>query len=85
MKKSHDPSQWNDDDWRQYNKPCPEWNEVEWVNVYKLYSATNLWELDDSLEFEDFKQKVRNDSEFAKLHRVKPGMEDPDYNPWSTG
>ncbi len=74
---------WNDEDWKHYNKPCTEWNEVEWSNVYKLYSASELWELDERLEFEAFKQEVLNNADFAQLHRLKPGMDNQEYDPWS--
>lgn len=83
MKKSHDPSTWNEEDWNNYNKPSQEWNAIEWANVYRLYDATQMWELDESLDFDEFKQRVQNDSEFANLHKVKPGMDDPNYNPLS--
>ncbi len=84
MKKSHDPSTWNEEDWKNYNKPSQEWNAIEWANVYRLYNATQQWESDESLEFEDFKLKVQRKKKFADLHRIKPGMDKPDYNPWRT-
>ena len=84
MKKSHNPSTWNESDWKNYNKPCREWNAIEWANVYKLYNATQLWESDESLEFEDFKLKVQRKKKFADLHRIQPGMDKPDYDPWRT-
>lgn len=84
MKKSNDPSTWSEEDWKNHNKPSKDWNTIEWANVYKLYCATQLWELDESLELEDFKQKVKREKKFADLHRIKPGMDKPDYDPWRT-
>lgn len=64
-------------------KHWKEWSEVEWTNVYKLYEASQTWDLDTCLEFADFKKKIQKDSKFADLHYVKAGMDSPDYTPWS--
>ncbi len=79
--KKSDPSQWNDEDWAYHNKKPSEWNEVEWDNVYELYCAVQLWDLDSRIEFSEFKKQILEDKEFASYHKLKPGMDSKDYNP----
>ena len=82
MKKSADPSQWDDNDWAYHNKQVSEWNEIEWENVYSLYCASQLWDLDSPIEFDEFKKQMKQDVEFARENKLKPGMESSDYNAW---
>ena len=82
MKKSSDPSLWNDKDWAYHNKKVSEWNEIEWENVYASYCAVQLWELDDYIEFDEFKKQMMENVEFANHHKLRPGMESKDFNPW---
>ena len=49
MKNSLDPSDWNEKDWAYHNKKVSDWNEIEWKNVYALYRAVQLYDLDDYL------------------------------------
>ena len=35
-----------------------QWTEIEWKNSYALYEATNLYDLDDSIGFKEFKIKI---------------------------
>ena len=81
MKKSSDPSQWNEKDWAYHNKKVSEWNEIEWKNVYALYLVVQLHDLDDYFEFDEFKKQMINNVEFASYHKLKPGMESSNYNP----
>jgi len=64
------------------SKPAKQWSKIEWVNCYELYRATCLYELDDYLEFKDFKNKILTDDSFYQLNQLKEGMGDPSYNPW---
>ena len=63
-------------------KDPKDWNSVEWNNCYQLYKATQLHDLDDYMEFDDFKNKVLNDENFRNLNQLKEGMSNEDYNPW---
>ena len=83
MKKSADPSKWSEEDWAYQRKKPSEWNEIEWGNIYDLYHAAQLYELDNSLEFDEFKKQMLEDDEFASSYKLKPGMDSSDYNPWS--
>ena len=60
MKKSSDPSQWDDKDWAYHNKKVSEWNEIEWENVYALYSSSQLWGLDSFETLNSFTVKHFN-------------------------
>lgn len=64
------------------SKPSKQWSKIEWVNCYELQRATNLYELDDYLEFKDFKNKILTDDSFYQLNQLKEGMENKNYNPW---
>ena len=81
MKKSANPSQWSEEDWAYHNKKPWDWSEVEWENVYELYCAVQLRDLDSSIEFSEFKKQILEDKEFASYHKLKPGMDSKDYNP----
>lgn len=59
-----------------------DWNGVEWSNCYQLYKATQLYDLDDYMDFDDFKNKILNDENFRNLNQLKEGMSHEDYNPW---
>ena len=61
-----------------------DWNNVEWNNCYQLYKATQLYDLDDYMDFDDFKNKVLNEENFRNLNQLKEGMSNEDYNPWKT-
>ena len=58
------------------------WNSIEWNNCYQLYKATKLYDLDDYVDFDEFKIKVLKDENFRILNQLKKGMENKDYNPW---
>ena len=64
------------------NEKALKWSKIEWANCYKLYRATKLYELDDYLDFENFKNKVLSDHSFYSMNQLKEGMDEPDYNPW---
>ena len=64
------------------NKNPKDWNSVEWDNCYQLYKVTQLYDLDDCMDFDDFKNKVLNDENFRNLNQLKEGMSNEDYNPW---
>jgi|TARA_B110000879_G_C10923400_1_gene413060 hypothetical protein len=66
------------------NKNPLHWSEIEWKNSYALYEATNLYELDESLSFEKFKNKVLTDGNFLFLNRLRKGMDKSSYNPWKS-
>ena len=59
-----------------------DWNGVEWNNCYKLYKATQLYDLDDYMDFDDFKNKILNDENFRNLNQLKDGMDKESYNSW---
>ena len=59
------------------SKPAKLWSKIEWVNCYELYRATCLYELDDYLEFKDFKNKILTDDSFYQLNQLKEGMGEP--------
>lgn len=60
------------------------WTKIEWQNSYALYKAANLYELDDYLEFSDFKKKMLTDDDFLNQNKLKEGMNEENYNPWKT-
>ena len=64
------------------SKNPTQWSKIEWKNSYALYEATNLYELDDSISFKEFKIKILNDENFLFLNRLKKGMNKSTYNPW---
>jgi hypothetical protein len=66
------------------NKNPLHWSEIEWKNSYALYEATNLYELDESLSFVKFKNKVLTDGNFLFLNRLRKGMDKSSYNPWKS-
>jgi len=47
-----------------------------------LYCASELWELESPIEFDEFKKQMKEDVEFARENKLKPGMESSDYNAW---
>ena len=59
-----------------------QWSKIEWKNSYALYEAINLYELDDSMSFKEFKIKILNDENFLFLNRLRKGMDKSTYNPW---
>ena len=59
-----------------------QWSKIEWKNSYALYEAINLYELDDSMSFKEFKIKILNDENFLFLNRIRKGMDKSTYNPW---
>jgi hypothetical protein len=83
IKKSADPSQWNKNDWAYHNKKVSDWNEIEWENVYELYCAAQLWELDSRIDFDEFKKQMIEDTDFARENKLKPGIESSYYDPCS--
>jgi hypothetical protein len=56
------------------------WTETMFKNLYELEVAVNSWELNDSIEYDDFKKKLFMDDNFRALHIPKSGMEKDDYN-----
>ena len=65
IKKSADPSQWNKNDWAYHNKKVSDWNEIEWENVYELYCAAQLWELElPVLDWVDEFRKTNDEEEY---------------------
>jgi hypothetical protein len=44
--------------------------------------AADLWESNDSIAYEEFKEKLFTDDKFRMLHVPRKGMEKDDYNPW---
>lgn len=67
---------------KEKKKDPKEWTELEWKNCYKLYEAVQLYDLDDSLEFDAFKERVLSDEDFRIIHSLTPGMDSENYNPW---
>ena len=61
------------------------WTEIEMKNCYSLYLATNLWELDDSITFREFKTRIVEDNIFLKTNHQLDGMDKETYNPWEGG
>ena len=59
-----------------------QWSKIEWKNSYALYEAINLYELEDSMSFKEFKIKILNDENFLFLNRLRKGMDKSTYNPW---
>jgi hypothetical protein len=59
-----------------------QWSKIEWKNSYALYEAINLYELDDSMSFKEFKIKILNDENFLFLNRLRKGMDKSTYNQW---
>jgi len=66
----------------KYKKDPKLWTEIEWKNCYALYEAVQTYELDDSISFDAFKEKVLNDDNFRVHHKLKQGMDKEDYDPW---
>ena len=58
------------------------WSQIEWKNCYSLYEATQLYESDDSLTFNEFREKVLSDENFARINFLRPHMNNEGYNPW---
>jgi len=58
------------------------WPEYIMFNCYKLYMATELWELDDPMPFDKFKESMFKYENFRQLHSPIEGMDKEDYNPW---
>jgi hypothetical protein len=56
------------------------WTETMFKNLYELEVAVNSWELNDSIEYDEFKKKLFMDDNFRALHIPKSGMEKDDYN-----
>lgn len=82
MKKSSDRFNWDAKDWEYHNKPHEEWTEIEWENVFNLYNATQAWELNDPIQFDEFKNLITSNPVFARLNKLLPGMQYLNYSPW---
>jgi len=61
------------------------WTQIEKKNCYRLYQATNHWDLDDSKSFHLFMQSILTDEDFLSNNRLRPGMDKEDYDPWKGG
>ena len=53
-------------------------------NSYALMEASDRWELDRTMPFDEFKAKLFSDPDFAAENAPRAGMEREDYNPWKT-
>ena len=60
------------------------WTKTMINNSYALMEASDRWELDRTMPFDEFKEKLFSDSDFAAAHAPRAGMEREDYNPWKT-
>jgi hypothetical protein len=58
------------------------WTETMIKNRYQAMVAADLWESNDSIAYEEFKEKLFTDDKFRMLHVPRKGMEKDDYNPW---
>ena len=60
------------------------WTETMINNSYDRMAAADRWELDTPMPFEDFKEKLFSDKDFARSHAPRGKMNQDDYNPWAT-
>jgi len=60
------------------------WTETMINNSYALMEASDRWELDRTMPFDEFKAKLFSDPDFAAENAPRAGMEREDYNPWKT-
>lgn len=58
------------------------WSEIMIKNSYKLLCAADIWELEESMSFEDFVAELFSDKDFAMQNSPRNGMEKSDYSPW---
>lgn len=59
------------------------WTDTMINNSYALMAAADRWELDTPMPFDDFKEKLFSDKDFALSHAPRGKMDKDDYNPWS--
>lgn len=60
------------------------WTETMINNSYALMEASDRWEMERTMPFEEFKAKLFSDPDFAASNAPRAGMESEDYNPWAT-
>lgn len=59
------------------------WGATLLKNSYKLYKASEEWELEDPISFDEFQIKLRHEESFRKTNLPSIEMLDPDYDPYS--
>jgi len=55
------------------------WTETMFKNLYQLQVSVDSWELNDSIEYDEFKQKLFTDGHYRASRIPKSGMEKDDY------
>ena len=60
------------------------WTETMINNSYERMAAADRWELDTPMPFEEFKEDLFSDKDFARSHAPRGKMGQDDYNPWAT-
>lgn len=60
------------------------WSETMINNSFAQMEAADKWELDRTMRFEEFKELLFNDKDFARTHAPRGKMDQYDYNPWRT-
>lgn len=60
------------------------WTETMINNSYALVEAGDRWEMSSTMPFDEFKEKLFSDPDFAAANAPRAGMEREDYNPWKT-
>lgn len=60
------------------------WTDTMINNCYRRMEAVDSWELDTTMPFAEFRQKIFNNKNFARKHAPRGKMDEEDYNPWAT-
>lgn len=58
------------------------WTETMINNCYALMEAGDRWEMSRTMPFDEFKEKLFSDPDFAAANAPRAGMEREDYSPF---
>ena len=56
------------------------WTEIMINNCYNKMVAADRWEMETSMDYEDFVKEINRDKHFARSNCPRYGMDKEDYN-----